>query len=222
MRRLATDCGIRFGGGAPRVKLPRSATLTKTRQAPTAGPCDQILCQNSMEKSVRVFDRDGSPGPRELAIMLTSPGSHAAPRRRPPRSDWRRGPVTASTSQPTSLARRRHRPGRHRLRFRPHPLHHRRRLHATDAAALSSSNPALPGAARRVRPRHRHRGRTVAFQADERFAFCSTIKAFAAGKLLRRESDAQLRAERITYSASGPSLDYSPVTIAARAQRNGA
>ncbi|WP_034270444.1 class A beta-lactamase [Actinospica robiniae] len=53
-------------------------------------------------------------------------------------------------------------------------------------------------------------GRSVAFQADERFAFCSTIKAFAAGELLRRETDAQL-AQTITYSASDL-VDYSPVT----------
>lgn len=53
-------------------------------------------------------------------------------------------------------------------------------------------------------------GRAVAFQADERFAFCSTIKAFAAGELLRRETDAQL-AQTITYRASDL-VDYSPVT----------
>lgn len=53
-------------------------------------------------------------------------------------------------------------------------------------------------------------GRTVAFQADERFAFCSTIKAFAAGELLHRETDAQL-AQTITYSASDL-VDYSPIT----------
>jgi hypothetical protein len=33
-RRLATDCGTR-AAAAPRVKLPRSLTLTKARQAPT-------------------------------------------------------------------------------------------------------------------------------------------------------------------------------------------
>lgn len=53
-------------------------------------------------------------------------------------------------------------------------------------------------------------GKTVAFQADQRFAFCSTIKALAAGELLRRDSDAQLR-QTITYKASDL-VDYSPVT----------
>lgn len=53
-------------------------------------------------------------------------------------------------------------------------------------------------------------GRTVAYQADQRFAFCSTIKAFAAGELLRRESDAQL-GQTVTYSSSDL-VDYSPVT----------
>jgi beta-lactamase class A len=53
-------------------------------------------------------------------------------------------------------------------------------------------------------------GRTVAFQADQRFAFCSTIKAFAAGTLLRRDTDAQL-GQTLTYSSSDL-VDYSPVT----------
>ena len=53
-------------------------------------------------------------------------------------------------------------------------------------------------------------GRTVTFQADQRFAFCSTIKALAAGELLRRETDAQL-AQTVTYSASDL-VDYSPAT----------
>ncbi|MEY9934668.1 beta-lactamase class A [Catenulispora sp. GP43] len=53
-------------------------------------------------------------------------------------------------------------------------------------------------------------GRTVAFQADNRFAFCSTVKALAAAELLHRETDAQL-AQTITYSASDL-VDYSPVT----------
>lgn len=53
-------------------------------------------------------------------------------------------------------------------------------------------------------------GRTVAFQADQRFAFCSTIKVFAAGELLRTETDAQL-GQTVSYSASDL-VDYSPVT----------
>lgn len=51
-------------------------------------------------------------------------------------------------------------------------------------------------------------GRTVAFQADQRFAFCSTIKALAAAELLHRESDAQLD-QTVTYSAADL-VDYSP------------
>ena len=53
-------------------------------------------------------------------------------------------------------------------------------------------------------------GRSVAFQADQRFAFCSTIKALVAGELLRRETDAQLN-QTITYTAADL-VDYSPVT----------
>ena len=53
-------------------------------------------------------------------------------------------------------------------------------------------------------------GRTVAFQADQRFAFCSTIKAFAASVLLQRDTDQQL-SQVITYSKSDL-VDYSPVT----------
>jgi beta-lactamase class A len=53
-------------------------------------------------------------------------------------------------------------------------------------------------------------GRSVAFQADRRFAFCSTIKALVAGELLRRETDAQLN-QTITYTAADL-VDYSPVT----------
>lgn len=53
-------------------------------------------------------------------------------------------------------------------------------------------------------------GRSVAFQADQRFAFCSTIKALVAGELLRRETDAQLD-QTVTYTAADL-VDYSPVT----------
>ncbi|ACU74022.1 Beta-lactamase [Catenulispora acidiphila DSM 44928] len=53
-------------------------------------------------------------------------------------------------------------------------------------------------------------GRTVGYQADQRFAFCSTIKALAAAELLHRDTDAQL-AQTIHYSASDL-VDYSPVT----------
>jgi beta-lactamase class A len=53
-------------------------------------------------------------------------------------------------------------------------------------------------------------GRTVAYRADTRFAYCSTIKAFAAGALLQHDTDAQLR-QTIHYT-SADLVDYSPVT----------
>jgi beta-lactamase class A len=53
-------------------------------------------------------------------------------------------------------------------------------------------------------------GKTVGYQADNRFAFCSTVKALAAAEILHRDTDAQL-AQTITYSASDL-VDYSPVT----------
>ena len=53
-------------------------------------------------------------------------------------------------------------------------------------------------------------GRSVAYQADERFAFCSTIKAFAASVLLQRDTARQLD-QVVTYSKSDL-VDYSPVT----------
>lgn len=53
-------------------------------------------------------------------------------------------------------------------------------------------------------------GRTVSFRPDERFAFCSTIKAFAAAELLHRDTDAQL-GQTVTYT-SADLVDYSPVT----------
>lgn len=91
----------------------------------------------------------------------------------------------------------------------------------TPTATAATASPTLDSAAfEQLESRYQARlgvyaldtgtGRTVAFQADERFAFCSTIKAFAAGELLRRETDAQL-AQTITYSASDL-VDYSPVT----------
>lgn len=53
-------------------------------------------------------------------------------------------------------------------------------------------------------------GRTVSYHAKQRFAFCSTFKALAAGVLLRRATDAQL-ARVVTYGASDLQA-YSPVT----------
>jgi beta-lactamase class A len=53
-------------------------------------------------------------------------------------------------------------------------------------------------------------GATVTYHADERFAFCSTFKALAAGVLFRRDTSVQL-ASVITYGASGLQA-YSPIT----------
>lgn len=53
-------------------------------------------------------------------------------------------------------------------------------------------------------------GRTVAYHADERFGFCSTVKAFQVGVLLRRSSDAQLD-QVVTYSRDDL-VANSPVT----------
>jgi beta-lactamase class A len=53
-------------------------------------------------------------------------------------------------------------------------------------------------------------GRSVAYRADRRFAFCSTVKAFAASVLLQRDTDQQLD-QVITYRKSDL-VDYSPVT----------
>jgi len=53
-------------------------------------------------------------------------------------------------------------------------------------------------------------GRAVTFNADERFAYCSTFKALATGVLLNRDSDAQLN-QVIRYTP-GDLVEYSPVT----------
>jgi beta-lactamase class A len=53
-------------------------------------------------------------------------------------------------------------------------------------------------------------GRAVTFNADERFAYCSTLKALAAGTLLKRDTDAQLN--QVIHYTSGDLVDYSPIT----------
>jgi beta-lactamase class A len=53
-------------------------------------------------------------------------------------------------------------------------------------------------------------GRSVAYRADTRFAFCSTAKAFAAAALLKKDTDAQLR--QTVHYTSAQLVDYSPVT----------
>jgi beta-lactamase class A len=53
-------------------------------------------------------------------------------------------------------------------------------------------------------------GRTVTFNAGQRFAYCSTIKALAAGVLLKRDTDAQLN--QVLRYTPADLVDYSPVT----------
>jgi beta-lactamase class A len=95
------------------------------------------------------------------------------------------------------------------------------------AATSPAATPAAPGAGRRAahafaRLEHRFRarlgvyvldtgtGRTVTYRADQRFAYCSTGKALAAGILLQRATPRQLD-QRITYSAADL-VYFSPVT----------
>ncbi|MGA2829186.1 MAG: serine hydrolase [Streptosporangiaceae bacterium] len=51
-------------------------------------------------------------------------------------------------------------------------------------------------------------GRTVAYQADQRFAYCSTFKIAAVGILLQRDTDAQL--SRVIAVHAADLVDYSP------------
>ncbi|WP_067668453.1 class A beta-lactamase [Nocardia miyunensis] len=53
-------------------------------------------------------------------------------------------------------------------------------------------------------------GRTVEYRADERFAFCSTFKALAAGAILTTANNAELD-RRITYTATDLTA-YAPIT----------
>ncbi|MEW1866174.1 class A beta-lactamase [Streptomyces sp. NPDC088194] len=53
-------------------------------------------------------------------------------------------------------------------------------------------------------------GRSVAYQADRRFAHCSTIKVLAAGTLLKRAGDAEL--DRVVTYPSSALVPYSPIT----------
>jgi beta-lactamase class A len=53
-------------------------------------------------------------------------------------------------------------------------------------------------------------GRAVAYRADERFAYASTFKALAAGALLDRTSDAELK--RVVRFGSADVVAHSPVT----------
>jgi len=53
-------------------------------------------------------------------------------------------------------------------------------------------------------------GQTIAYRADERFAYASTFKVLAAGVLLRRESDTDL--DRLVTYRAADLQDHSPVT----------
>jgi beta-lactamase class A len=53
-------------------------------------------------------------------------------------------------------------------------------------------------------------GRAVTYNADERFAYCSTFKALATGILLERDTDAQLN--RVIHYAADDLVEYSPIT----------
>ncbi|WP_210491496.1 class A beta-lactamase [Patulibacter sp. SYSU D01012] len=90
---------------------------------------------------------------------------------------------------------------------------------ATPAAGPSPSATARPALARLERG-HGARlgvlavdtgsGRTLAYRADERFAFASTGKALTAGLLLRTASDRDLR--RVVRYRKADLLEYAPVT----------
>jgi beta-lactamase class A len=53
-------------------------------------------------------------------------------------------------------------------------------------------------------------GQAVTYNADTRFAFCSTLKAFAAGVLLQRDTDQQLNA--VIHYTGADILSYAPIT----------
>lgn len=53
-------------------------------------------------------------------------------------------------------------------------------------------------------------GRTVAYHADQRFAYASTVKALAAAAVLDRTTDAGM--DRVVHYTRADLVDYSPVT----------
>ncbi len=53
-------------------------------------------------------------------------------------------------------------------------------------------------------------GRTMAYRAGERFAYCSTSKALTTGVLLKRDTLAQLN--RVIHYSAADLVDYSPIT----------
>lgn len=96
--------------------------------------------------------------------------------------------------------------------------------HTGKGGAGPSSASASPAAAQRalarIERRHHARlgvfmvntgtGRTVEYRAGERFAHCSTVKALAAGVVLKRSSDGDL--DRVVRYRSSDLQEYSPVT----------
>lgn len=53
-------------------------------------------------------------------------------------------------------------------------------------------------------------GRSVAYRADERFAYCSTVKALVAAELLQQTTDAEL--DRVVRYSQDDLVTYSPIT----------
>ena len=88
------------------------------------------------------------------------------------------------------------------------------------SAAVVSSPTAMSTALAPIEHRHHARlgvyavdtgtGRTVAYRADERFAYASTFKALAAGILLDRATDAQL--DHVVHYRESDLLEYAPIT----------
>ncbi|QMU79847.1 class A beta-lactamase [Streptacidiphilus sp. PB12-B1b] len=87
---------------------------------------------------------------------------------------------------------------------------------APTASQSSAAEPALVAVERRYHARlgvyalDTATGRTVAYRADERFAYASTYKALAAGVLLKRDTDAQL--DRVITFGASDLTSYSPIT----------
>ena len=98
--------------------------------------------------------------------------------------------------------------------------------HSASAPAAASSAPttgsqdAASQALARIEARYHARlgvyaldtatGRTVAYRADERFAYASTYKALAAGILLKQDSDPQL--DYVVRFGAADLTTYSPIT----------
>jgi beta-lactamase class A len=97
------------------------------------------------------------------------------------------------------------------------------RTQATPTASQTQADPAFAGLEARFHAQlgvyalDTGTGRAATFNADERFAYCSTFKALATGILLKRDTSAQLN--QVIHYTAGDLVDYSPVT--ARRVRTG-